>query len=86
MEPFVLKGTVTENHFDTFSEVKEYAKVAKKIAEDYKCIFVPLQKDLDDAAEKYGTEYCLSDGVHPATGGAYIIADKWLKTVFGESL
>ena len=86
MEPFVLKGTATEEHCDKFSEVKEYAKVAKKIAEDYKCVFVPLQKDLDAAAEKYGAEYYLFDGVHPAIGGAYLIADKWLKTVFGESL
>ena len=86
MEPFVLKGSATEENFDKFLEVKEYAKVAKKIAEDYKCIFVPLQKDIDTAAEKYGAEYCLYDGVHPAIGGAYIIADKWLKTVFGEKL
>lgn len=86
MEPFVLKGTATTEKFDRFSEIKEYAKVAKKIAEDYKCVFVPLQKDLNAAAAKYGEDYCLTDGVHPGIGGAYIIADKWLKTVLGESL
>ena len=86
MEPFVLKGAATEENFDRFTEVKEYAKVAKKIAEDYKCLFVPLQKHLDAAAEKYGEDYCLKDGVHPAVGGAYLIADEWLKTVFGENL
>ena len=86
MEPFVLKGAATEANFDKFLVVKEYAKVAKKIADDYKCVFVPLQKDLDAAADKYGAEYCLKDGVHPAMGGAYLIADKWLKTVFGEKL
>lgn len=86
MEPFVLKGTATAEKFDRFCEVKEYAKVAEKIAKDYNFVFVPLQKDLDAAAEKYGADYCLWDGVHPALGGAYIIADKWLKTVFGEKL
>lgn len=86
MEPFVLKGSATEEKFDRFSEIKDYAAVAKKIAEDYKCIFVPLQKKLDAAAEKYGAEYCLVDGVHPAIGGAHIIAGEWLKTVLGESL
>ena len=86
MEPFVLHGTATDENYKRFLEVKKYAKVAKKIAKDYKCVFVPLQKDLDEAAEKYGPAYCLRDGVHPAMGGAYIIADKWLKTVFGESL
>lgn len=85
MEPFVLKGSATEENFDKFLEVKEYAKVAKKIAEDYNCVFVPLQKALDEAAEKYGAEYCLADGVHPAIGGAYIIAEEWLKTVLSES-
>lgn len=85
MEPFVLHGTATDENYKRFSEVKKYAKVAKKI-KDYKCVFVPLQKDLDEAAAKYGPEYCLRDGVHPAMGGAYIIANKWLKTVFGESL
>ena len=86
MEPFVLHGTATDEHYKEFLKVKKYAKVAKKIAKDYKCVFVPLQKDLDEAAAKYGADYCLRDGVHPAMGGAYIIADKWLKTVFGESL
>ena len=86
MEPFVLHGTATDENYKRFLEVKKYAKVAKKIAKDYKCVFVPLQKDLDEAAEKYGPAYCLRDGVHPAMGGAYIIADKWLKTVFSESL
>ena len=86
MEPFIMKSLATEENFDKFLEVKEYAKVAKKIVEDYKCIFIPLQKDLEDVAAKYGTEYCVQDGVHLAIGDAYVIADKWLKTVLGESL
>ena len=86
IEPFVLKGAATEENFDRFTEVKEYAKVAKNIAEDYKCVFVPLQEKLDNSAEKFGAEYCLIDGVHPAIGGAYLIADEWLKTVLGEKL
>ena len=86
MEPFVLKGTATEADFDRFSEVKKYASVAKRIAEDYNCIFVPLQKELDTASARNGESYCLSDGVHPAIGGAYIIADRWLKIVLNERL
>ena len=88
VEPFVLKvkGSIAETEYERFSQIKEYAKVVKKIAEDYKCVFVPLQEKLDKAAEKYGAEYCLVDGVHPAIGGAYLIADEWLKTVFGEKL
>ena len=81
MEPFVLKGTATEGEFDRFLEVKEYAKVAKKIAEDYNCVFVPLQKEMDEYAAKYGAEKVLYDGVHPDIAGAKIISDAWLKTV-----
>ena len=81
MEPFVLKGTATEENFEKFLKVKEYAKVAKKIAEDYNCVFVPLQKDMDDFTDIYGDKDILYDGVHPDLVGAKIISDKWLKTV-----
>ena len=37
------------------------------------------------AAEKYGADTVLSDGVHPATLGAKIIADEWMK-LFNEKL
>ncbi|MBQ2701825.1 MAG: lysophospholipase, partial [Clostridia bacterium] len=61
------------------------AKVVKKIAEDYNCVFVPLQEMLDKAAEKFGAEKVLADGVHPAITGAKLIADEWLKT-FNEKI
>ena len=54
LEPFIEKGTATEAKWESFLEVKEYAKVAKKIAEDYNLIFVPLQSVIDEAVEKYG--------------------------------
>ncbi len=78
-EPFILKGKVTEEKYDEFLAVKEYAKVAKKIAEEFHCYFLPLQEKIDAFAEKYGVEACLSDGVHPAVGGAQLIANEWLK-------
>lgn len=80
-EPFFLHGTVTDfnNQYEKFLKIKEYAKAAKKIASDYGLTFVPLQKCFDDAAEKYGAEYYLYDGVHPAIAGAKLIANEWLK-------
>ena len=36
-------------------------------------------------AKKYGVEACLSDGVHPAIGGAQLIANEWLK-LFKEKI
>ena len=79
MEPFVLRGTATEEKFDRFEMVYDYAKVAKKLANEFGLTFVPLQKRLDDAAEKYGAAYILHDGVHPTVEGATVIANAWLE-------
>ena len=80
-ETFVLKGEATEGEgrWEKFQGVKEYAKVAKKIAEDYGLQFVALQDKFDEAAEKNGATNYLYDGVHPAAAGAKLIANEWLK-------
>lgn len=79
LEPFVLKGTATQERYEEFLEVKKYAKVVAKLAKEYGACFVPLQEKFDDAAAKYGAEAYLSDGVHPAVAGSQLIADEWLK-------
>lgn len=78
-EPFVFKGSATEEHFKEFCEVKKYAKVVKELAKEYKADFVALQDKLDAAAKKHGAEYYLFDGVHPDVAGGKLIADEWLK-------
>ena len=77
-EPFVLSGNATKEIMKEFEQVYDYAAVAKKIASDYKLHFLPLQKKLDEAAKKHGVEAYLFDGVHPAIGGAKLIATEWL--------
>lgn len=77
-EPFVLKGAATEEHYADFLKVKDYAKVVKRLAEEYSLYFLPLQKILDEAAEKFGADKFLYDGVHPSLAGAGLIADAWL--------
>ena len=84
-EPFILKGKVTEGNYDEFLAVKEYAKVVKKISEEFHCYFLPLQEKIEAFAAKYGVEACLTDGVHPAIGGAQLIANEWLK-LFKEQI
>ena len=83
-EPFILKGRATEERYDEFLEVKKYAKVVKKLADEYGCYFLPLQEKVDAFAKKYGVEACLADGVHPAIGGAQLIANEWLKLFNGS--
>lgn len=85
-EPFVLPGTATEEEYDEFLEVKKYAKVAKKLAEEFSLTFVPLQDALDAAGEKYGNDVILGDGVHPTMKGAVVFGNEWLKAFDSLSL
>ena len=53
-EPFVLKGSATEEKYEEFCEVKNYAAVVQKLAKEYGIPFVSLQDKFDEVAEKYG--------------------------------
>jgi len=77
-EPFVLKGRATEEKYEEFLYTKEYAKVVKKLAEEYGLYFLPLQEKLDEKAKLYGDTAYLADGVHPDVAGAKLIADEWV--------
>lgn len=85
-EPFVLKGSATEEHYKEFCEVKKYAKVVQRLAKEYKTDFVALQEKFDAAAKAHGAEYYLYDGVHPDVAGGKLIADEWLKVFKGQTL
>lgn len=77
-EPFCLHGSATDEHYDKFSEVKDYAKVAKNLAAEFGLYFLPLQKSLDDAAAKYTPDTFLFDGVHPTIQGSVLLANEWI--------
>ena len=77
-EPFVLLGAATQDAYERFLEVKEYAKIVKKLAEEYGLYFLPLQDKFDEYSEKYGATQYLFDGVHPSVAGAQLIANEWL--------
>ena len=79
-EPFVLKGSAIEEKYEAFCEVKKYAAVVEKLANEYGIPFVALQEKFDEAAEKHGAVHYLYDGVHPDVAGGKLIAEEWLKT------
>lgn len=85
MEPFILKGISTNDLYSGFLQVKDYAKVVKKLAKEYNLPFVPLQDKLDEVSKKFDAKYYLADGVHPNVAGAKLIATEWLK-VFKEKV
>ncbi len=75
LEPFVLKGSGTEAHWEDFDrEVRLRAKSAKWIAEKYNLPFIPLQDKFDALCEKCEASYWLGDGVHPTAAGHEMIA------------
>lgn len=76
LEPFVLSASATSEHYDYFRpEVELRAAAAKRVAEKYDLIFVPLQQKFDDAVKIAPAEYWLSDGVHPAPAGHQLIKE-----------
>ena len=77
--PFVLKGSATEAAWEQFSECSIYAEIVEKLAKEYNLYFLPLQPAFDAAAEKYGNEIFLFDGVHPTVQGATLIANEWMQ-------
>lgn len=80
LEPFVLKGSGTEEQWDGFRhEVGRRAEKAKKVAEKYNLIFVPLQEKFDEACKVAPSDYWLYDGVHPTIAGHEIIKCVWLE-------
>ena len=80
MEPFILHGDATNDHFEEFTDVYNYAKIVRKIAKDYKFPLVELQEPFNEAIKNGGDANYLYDGVHPSPAGAKLIADKWLET------
>ncbi len=80
LEPYVLKASATEAKWDKFStEVAKRAASAKKVAEKYGLIFVPLQAGFDKLCESAHASYWLYDGVHPTPTGHEFIKEEWMK-------
>ena len=86
LEPFCLEASATENteeepnRWNVFhSEVKKRAEKAKKVAEKYNLVFIPLQDKFDEAAKNAPNDYWLLDGVHPTAMGHELIKREWLK-------
>lgn len=79
LEPFVLPGTATEEHWESFdSEVRKRAERARRIAEECNLTFIPLQDKFDEAVKLAPPSYWLCDGVHPTSAGHALITNEWI--------
>ena len=53
-------------------------QAAKRVAEKYGFVFVPLQELLERVNENAPMGYWLADGVHPTPAGHELIKQEWL--------
>lgn len=81
MEPFFGTSTIADYNEYMKAHVCEFAASAKKIAEEYNAVFVPLQDLFDEYAKTTDVFRLLWDGVHPTTGGHQLIARRWKECV-----
>ena len=80
LEPFVLCGCGTQEHYTEFrAEVEKRAEKAKAVAEKYNLKFIPLQDKLDEKSKTIEPTYWLGDGVHPTSMGHELIKREWIK-------
>ncbi len=80
MGAYVTKSTATEPYWDTFEpETAKRAEIAKKLAEKYDALYIPLQEEFDKAVARMPEPYWTKEGVHPLESGHQLIADAWLK-------
>ena len=80
LEPFCLRASATEAHWEKFDyEVKLRSDAAKRIAEENGLCFVPLQEGFDELCKKAPASYWLGDGVHPSAMGHEYIKNQWIK-------
>ena len=80
LEPFVLCGSGTEEHWEEFhAEVLKRAAMSKKIAETYGLTFIPLQAGFEALCDLAPADYWLRDGVHPTKMGHEYIKNQWIE-------
>ena len=84
IEPFFGEKKEPELNVYFKERIGAYQAVAKKIAEDYNAVFVPVQDMIDEYAKKTDIFNILWDGVHPTTCGHQLIARRWKEVVEPE--
>lgn len=81
-EPFVLRcGAVTDKWFPEFDA---YRAAAKRVASSFHATFIPFQAMFDEATHYAPPAHWASDGVHPTSTGASLMAYNWLRAVMGK--
>ncbi len=79
MEPFVLH--INEERASWREDLDPKINAVRKLAAEYKTIFIPLDSAFASASIKSRPEIWAADGVHPTQAGSALLANEWLKAV-----
>lgn len=81
-EPFILQvGRVKENWEAYHADITKRQEVVRKLASEFRAVFVGFQEVFDKACSKAPADYWIWDGVHPTVAGHELMAREWLKQV-----
>ncbi|MDR2497068.1 MAG: SGNH/GDSL hydrolase family protein [Tannerellaceae bacterium] len=78
-EPFTVKGGSAIDEAKWFPMFDDYRKVARKLADEFRAVFVPYQAAFDAALKHAPARYWAGDGVHPDLPGRQLMANLWLE-------
>ena len=79
-EPFAVKGIKAADD-SWYPEFDQYRESARKLADEFKAVFIPYQKVFDEAQKRAPGVYWTHDGVHASLAGAHLMANAWLEAV-----
>jgi len=82
-EPFAVLGCKAVDG-TWFPEFDKYRDVALKLSGEFDTIFIPYQSIFAKASKVAPPTYWTADGVHPTIAGAQLMAEAWMKYVFGR--
>lgn len=84
-EPFVLPaGRVKKNLQEWQDKLGPRQEITKRLAKDFKAIYIPFQSIFKKAEKRAPTEYWIWDGIHPMPAGHELMAREWIKAVLGH--
>jgi len=82
-EPFAVLGCKAVDG-TWFPEFDQYRAAARKLAREFDTIFIPYHDIFAKASKIAPPTYWTADGVHPSVAGAKLMAEAWMKYVFGK--
>ncbi len=82
-EPFAVLGCKAVDG-TWFPEFDSYRASARKLSGEFDAIFIPYHDIFIKASKIAPPTYWTGDGVHPSVAGAKLMAEVWMKYVFGK--